>query len=310
MQNSRNTTTTNKIYNMTKTHLNNIMQIMVFQLNDKNFYGINVSKIKSIEDYRRFKLVKNNINSDECRGIFEGYIRYQGNIIPFLNTEKWLNIYEEDNSYKVTIIAEFNKRIISFPIFDIFNIYNVPIESLQTSGINKEVITYSTLLKINGEEETCLILDVEELLVEVFGIDESVTGAHDLETTTSKKLLVAEDSKSARFIIDEIMKHTTIDYEMFEDGEKIITHLKSLDEDDVNEIGLIITDLEMPKVDGYQVIAYVNKTDNLKHIPVIVNSSMSNLGVKQKTEDLGATGFVGKTDPEEFLNNIKKFMLN
>jgi two-component system chemotaxis response regulator CheV len=301
---------TSNIHSMTKTHLNNIMQIMVFQLNDRNFYGINVSKIKSIEDFRRFKIVKNNIkNIEDKKGIFQGYIQYQGEIVPFLNIEKWLNQFEEQNTYKVTIIAEFNRRIISFPIFDIFNICNVSIKNLQTSGINKEVVTYSTLIDINGVEETCLILDVEELLVEVFGIDDNVEQHDGYKLITDKKILIAEDSRSARFIIEEILKDTEISYQLFEDGEKIIKYLDILEDDEIYQIGLIITDLEMPKIDGYQVISYVNKSDKLKHIPVLVNSSMSNQGVNRKTEALGAVGFIAKTDPVKFLNSISEFIL-
>ena len=302
-------TSRERLDEMTKTHLSNVMQIMVFQLNDEVYYGINVSKIRSIEDFRRFTLIKNNIKNDGDEGILEGYIEYQKKVIPFLNMEKWLGLYKKENEYKVTIIAEFNKRTISFSIYDIDNIYNVSVEKLQTSGINQDIITYSTLLNINNQEETCLILDVEELLVEVFGVEKLIEKAHDSKLETNKMILIAEDSKSARFIIDDIMEKTEIEYKMFEDGLKIITYLESLEDKDIDKIGLIITDLEMPHKDGYQVLAFVTKSNKLKHIPVVVNSSMSNSGVIRKVEQLGAVGFVGKTDPEKFINQIEEHIL-
>ncbi len=294
---------------MTKTHLSNIMQIMVFQLNDKVYYGINVSKIRSIEDFRRYKLIKNNIKNEGNKEILEGYIEYQRKVIPFLNVEKWLNIYDEKNEYRVTIVAEFNKRTIAFPIYDIDNIYNVPVEKLQTSGVNKDIITYSTLLNINKIEETCLILDVEELLVEVFGVDKLIESTENTNIETPRSVLIAEDSKSARFIINDIMEKTNIEYKLFEDGEKIIEHLTHLQDSAIQKIGLIITDLEMPHKDGYQVIAFIQKDDRLKHIPIVVNSSMSNSGVIRKTEQLGAVGFIAKTDPEKFISQIKEHIL-
>ncbi len=303
------TTTMNSIHEMTKSHLNNIMQIMVFKLNDGVYYGTNVSKIKSIEDFRKYKLIKNNIKNDGNREILEGYIEYQKKIVPFLNIEKWLNLYDKNNEYRVTIVSEFNKKTISFPVFDVDNIYNISIEKLQTSHVNKELITYSTLLEIDGVEETCLILDVERLIEEVFGIDSIIDELEDTEVDSDKMVLIAEDSNSARHIIEQIMLKTKLEYKIFEHGRAILDYLKELDETQKEELGLIITDLEMPHIDGYQVVKFIKESKNLNHIPIVVNSSMSNTGVKFKTEELGADGFVSKTDPINFIKEIKENIL-
>ena len=303
------TTTMNSIHEMTKSHLNNIMQIMVFKLNDGVYYGTNVSKIKSIEDFRKYKLIKNNIKNDGNKEILEGYIEYQKKIVPFLNIEKWLSLYDKNNEYRVTIVSEFNKKTISFPVFDVDNIYNIAIEKLQTSHVNKELITYSTLLEIDGVEETCLILDVERLIEEVFGIDSIIDELDDTEVESDKIVLIAEDSNSARHIIEQIMKKTTLEYKIFEHGKAILDYIKELDEAQRDKIGLIITDLEMPHIDGYQVVKFIKNSKNLNHVPIIVNSSMSNTGVKFKTEELGADAFVSKTDPINFIKALKENIL-
>ena len=303
------TTTMNSIHEMTKSHLNNIMQIMVFKLNDGVYYGTNVSKIKSIEDFRKYKLIKNNIKNAGDKEILEGYIEYQKKIVPFLNIEKWLSLYNKTNEYRVTIVSEFNKKTISFPVFDVDNIYNIAIEKLQTSHVNKELITYSTLLEINGQEETCLILDVEKLIEEVFGIDSIIDELKNVEVESDKIVLIAEDSNSARQIIKQIMQKTKLEYKIFEHGKAILDYIKELDNIQTEKIGLIITDLEMPFIDGYQVIKFIKDNKSLNHIPIIINSSMSNTGVKFKTEELGADGFVSKTDPINFIEEIKKNIL-
>lgn len=303
------TTTMNSIHEMTKSHLNNVMQIMVFKLNDGVYYGTNVSKIKSIEDFRKYQLIKNNIKNDKGIDILEGYIEYQKKIVPFLNIEKWLGLYDKNNEYRVTIVSEFNKKTISFPVFDVDNIYNISIEKLQTSHGNKELITYSTLLEIDGVEETCLILDVERLIEEVFGIDAILEELEDIEVDSNKIVLVAEDSNSARHIIENIMKKTKLEYKIFEHGKAILDYIKDLDEKEIANIGLIITDLEMPHIDGYQVVKFIKDSKILNHIPVVVNSSMSNRGVKFKTEELGANAFVSKTDPINFVKEIQENIL-
>ncbi len=300
--------TISRVSNMTKSHMNNIMQIMLFQLNDKEYYGINVSKIKSIEDYKRYKVVKNEIKNGETSEILEGYINYHKQIIPFLNVEKWLGMYKPENTYMETVVCEYNKKLIAFPIFDIENIFNVNVESLQASDHNDNFITYSALIKVNNEDVVCRVLDVEQLLVDVFGLDVSIN-KHSKDGLNSKRLLlVAEDSPSARAIIESILEDTNIEYKMFEDGEKIITYLSMLKDEEINHIGLVITDLEMPHKDGYQVISFINESKKLQDIPVVVNSSMSDKGVILKTEKLGSVGFIGKTDPENFLKAIKTNM--
>lgn len=294
---------------LTDAHLNNTMQIMVFQLNDKTYYGINISKIKSIEDYRKYKLVKNSINNDGNREIIEGFIQYQGEIIPFLNIEKWLGMYREEHKYVVTIVAEFNRKTISFPIYEIENIYNISIENLQTSSVNKSFVTYSTIISVNGEDVTCLILDVEQLLVDTFGVDDELERDRGANFGLDREILFAEDSKSARFIIEEIMKKTDLKYKIFVDGEEIVRYLFELSDKDLDRVGIVVTDLEMPKLDGYQVISTIKSSDRLKYIPIIVNSSMSNSGVKRKVDSLGAVGFIAKTDADELLAQIDKNIL-
>ncbi|NWF66088.1 MAG: response regulator [Campylobacterales bacterium] len=308
--------TMKKVNSMTKAHLNNIMQIMVFKLNDNSLYGINVSKIKSIEDFKRYKLVKNdigasskgNLNSVKNSNILEGYINYHDLVIPYLNIEKWLGIFKDGNEYKVTLVSEFNRHTMAFGVSDILNIFNVSINDLQTTHLNKDFITYSALLEIDHAKEICFIVDVENLLQEVFG-EKVVVEDHLKNLGFNKEILIAEDSKSAQIIIDDILLETGIKYQKFNNGEELINYISTLDDKQIEQIGLVITDLEMPKKDGYQVISYIKSHDKTKHIPVVVNSSMSNEGVITKTKSVGACGFVTKTNPTKFIEQIKLFML-
>jgi len=73
-------------------------------------------------------------------------------------------------------------------------------------------------------------------------------------------------------------------------------------------VGMVITDLEMPRRDGYQVIKHIRESRNLSDIPIVVNTSMSNEGVQKKVMEMGAVGFIPKTDPENFVGSIREFM--
>jgi len=289
-----------------KTHLNNIMQIAIFKLNDGNHYGINVSKIKSFEDYKKYNISK---RSNDTNAILSGYIEYQKKIIPILNLEKWLGCYEEGNRYLEYVVCEYNDTTVAFPIAGIDNIHNIPTENLQQpEGFAEEYATYNTIQAIEGEQVICSILDVEKLLLDTFGMNFDTTIGHHT-FNSDKQVLIAEDSRTARTILDEVLKQTDLRYKFFNDGKFLMDALKVLNESEKENIGLIITDLEMPRKDGFQVIQFIQETPTLKQIPILVNSSMSNKGVEHKTESLGVKAFISKTDPRGLIGAIKQFMI-
>jgi two-component system chemotaxis response regulator CheV len=285
-----------------KTHLNNIMQIAIFSLSDGRYYGINVSKIKSFEDYNKYKIIKNDTIKSKY---LDGYIQHHKNVVPIINIEKWLEMYRPENVYYEYMVCEYNKHMVAFPICAINNIFNIPIEELQKPDVMfEDVITYNTVVEIGGQSTICLVLDVERLIMDTFGTEEIVRDEALL--ASDKEVLIAEDSKAARAVIDSIMESTQLKYRMFHDGKAIIDYLDGCSDAELENIGVIITDLEMPQRDGYQVLRHIQETKRLSDIPVIVNTSMSNEGVQKKVMELGAKSFIPKTDPENFLGEIRK----
>lgn len=285
-----------------KTHLHNIMQIAVFQLNDKNFYGINISKIRSIEDFKKYEVVKNNTVKSE---LLEGYIRYQKDVVPIISLEKWLGIHKSDNIYYEYLVCDYNKNRIALPICGIRNIFNVPIENLQKPDRMFDAITYDTVVEIDGAKTIVLVLDVEKLLFDTFGATYIIPQA---AIENGKELLIAEDSKTAQEIIRSILEPSGLRYQIFDDGQALIEHLDKLDDAALEQVGLVITDLEMPRKDGYQVLKTLHESARYKTIPVAVNTSMSDRGVDVKTQALGAVAFIAKTDPENFLGAVARHM--
>ncbi|MEF3191830.1 MAG: response regulator [Campylobacterales bacterium] len=302
--------TLTKINAMTQTHLNNVMQIMAFRLNDGVLYGINVAKIRSIEDYTRLRLTRNQIHTADVHRFLEGFIQYHGTIVPLLNLECWLGIQCDQSVYTAVIVSEFNRHMISFPVLEIAAIYNIPVEKLHTSHVNRDQVTYSTLLKTeHKQEEVCYIVDVEKFLSEIFDTTAEIAHTEKLAAKSARKVLIAEDSKSAQSIIRQIMAMSDLDYELYDNGRLLCDALDALDEEGLAHIGLVITDIEMPVMDGFQVISCIKKSARLRHLPIVVNTSMSNEGIVKKTMELGASGFIAKTDPVAFLAQIDKHLL-
>lgn len=295
----------NKILdNTTETYKNNTMQLAVFKLNDENYYGINVNKVKSFVKTSDCK-ISLSLSDDKYT---EGFIVVRDETYPLLNLDKWImNKPLEVREYAKVILCEFNQQRIAFLATDILRIYNKNSGELERTAINESKITYLTKIKLTDKsdekEELCIILDVENCINEINGKDiGKLVELENLEKVKFRKqLLIAEDSKIAQQIISEIAKKTGVSFILFNDGNELIKYIES--HGSVEDIGLVISDIEMPIKDGFQVVQILKNNQKTKNIPIYLNTSMSNDGVKHKAEELGA-GFVEKTSPKKIVEII------
>jgi two-component system chemotaxis response regulator CheV len=136
-------------------------------------------------------------------------------------------------------------------------------------------ITYTTYVKVDDKDELCTVFNAEQLLRDVGWTDDGeddVKKFVDDKIETNKLILAAEDSGVAREVLNKFFKKTGARFEIYANGSLLINRLDELDPETV---GMVLTDIEMPGTDGYQVASYVKNTAKYAHIPVIVNSSMT-----------------------------------
>ncbi|MBD3806620.1 response regulator [Sulfuricurvum sp.] len=118
------------------------------------------------------------------------------------------------------------------------------------------------------------------------------------------KLLSAEDSGVIQGVLITVYEQLGLDYELFKDGSLLLERLKELDPDDVS---LIITDLEMPVMDGLRLITAIKEDMAYSGIPVVVNTNMANGSVATKCYALGVSHIIPKLDVDELVNAIKTY---
>lgn len=314
----------NQIKDLTTAHFSNKMQISAFKIIDEPdvpIYGINISKVKSFEMTNDIKITKTMGNDNLLMGI--GHIR--NDTVSIVNLGKWLGEkkYSEDpKEYKYTVLCEFNETKIAFVCNKIIRIYNKnaeELEVLEDIGVDNK-ITYITKIDVNDEhintsreqeEELCLVLDVEKMLSDFFPnkdkekIEE--VKSFDKPKLNDKLILVAEDSETAVLSMKRIFEDLNVKFMFFKNGESIINWLSEHEKEN-QDVGLIITDLEMPIKDGYRVIDYVKNNENWKNTPLYAHSSMSNVGAVEKTKILGVNDFIPKFNPKMLLEIIKKHL--
>jgi two-component system chemotaxis response regulator CheV len=154
------------------------------------------------------------------------------------------------------------------------------------------------------------IVDIEKMVSEVFPfIDEEIRNValQATDVDSSKFLLVAEDSVVATKILKDVLNKLGVTSRFFENGKKLLDFVDS-SEDEMGRCGLIITDLEMPEVSGFEVIKKIKSKPGMEKIPIAVNSSMSGDSNRNMALSLGADHFMAKTSPTEIAELVNKYL--
>ena len=126
-----------------------------------------------------------------------------------------------------------------------------------------------------------------------------------LKKNNKKVILAAEDSKVAREILIAFFRKIEAHFEIFQNGTELVERLKHIDP---HSVGCVITDIEMPGTDGFQVAQFIKGTSDLAHIPIIVNSSMTTTAIKNKMISIGVDDFVGKTDIQSLYKSVYEYL--
>ena len=278
---------------LTQAHLRNVQQLAVFYTGHGDVYAINIAKIKAFIITEEIAITDTPTDTDIVEGI--GTIR--GEPITLINLDRWLG-YDAlpVNEYKLIIFCEFNHKQVGFLVKDMVNIVEKTTAELINSENQNSKVTYTTYVEINKKDHLCTVFNAEQLLSDIGWTD---INASDLDRYVTRPLkddkviLIAEDSAVAREVINQFMRKAKANFIISSDGGDL---LHRLEEFKPEEVALIITDIEMPGTDGYQVAKFIKETSQYSHIPVVVNSSMTTDAVKDKMNRIGIDGFVGKTD--------------
>lgn len=291
---------------MTQGHLRNVQQLAVFYTGHNNIYAINIAKVKAFIITEEVAI--NDTPKDT--NIIAGIATIRGEPVTLINLDAWLGLKPFDTKeYKLIIFCEFNHKKIGFLVKDMLDIVEKTTQELRHTEETNSKITYTTYVKVNNKDELCTVFNAEQLLRDIKWTDD---GGRDIKKYvegkihSSKKILAAEDSAVAREVLHKFFSQIEVEYEIYPNGGELIDRLQELDPE---KVGLVITDIEMPGTDGYQVASFIKNNSKYEHIPVVVNSSMTTDAVKGKMTQIGIDGFVGKTDINSLYNITNKLLL-
>ncbi|GHR54216.1 chemotaxis protein CheV [Helicobacter pylori] len=302
----------------TSLHLNNEAQFLCFRLDeekDAQLYGLNIFKIREIIHYDG-EVTEILGGSD---GVMLGFLSVRGESIPLVDVKRWLHYnasdlgrnlkeYSVKDEHNLVIVCHFSNHSIALKVLKIERIIHknwTEISAGDKQGINEEG-KISAIARFD-EERVVQILDVEKMISDVFP---SLKDLDDLtlrciEAIQSQKLiLIAEDSLSALKTLEKIVQTLELRYLAFPNGKELLDYL--YEKEHYQQVGVVITDLEMPVISGFEVLKTIKADSRTERIPVIINSSMSSDSNRQLAQSLEADGFVVKSNILEIHEMLRK----
>ena len=278
----------------------------------EGIYGVNVAKVKEI--VKMPNLTELPGMPDYIEGIFD----LRGVVIPVINLAKWMHIEEPKEAILKprVIIAEFSNIFIGFIVHEAKRIRRInwkdiePANFAGSSGmgaLDKSKITGVTRIE---NDDVLLILDLESI-VEELGIyqpkmEVEVSEIHKF----SGVALILDDSLTARRLVNEALTKMGLRVVEAKDGVEGLEKLNDLyamyKEDLEDNLRVIISDVEMPQMDGFHFAANVKDDKRFANIPIIFNSSLSNEFSEIHGKDAGGDAFLTKFNATEFYAAVSK----
>lgn len=295
----------NSVEQLTQAHLRNVQQLAVFRTGNDDIYAINIAKIKAFIITDEVDVTDTPTETD----VIEGIATIRGEPVTLINLDRWLGYSKLAlNDYKLIIFCEFNHKQVGFLVKNMVNIVEKTTAELKNSEDQNSKVTYTTYVEVEGKDRLCTVFNAEQLLSDIGWTD---INASDLDryitkpVSNEKKILVAEDSAVAREVMSQFLKKAKAQFDIFNNGGDLLDAIENMNPKD---IGIIITDIEMPGTDGYQVAQAIKDNSALNHVPVVVNSSMTTEAVKGKMNSIGVDDFVGKTDVPALYDIVIKYL--
>lgn len=277
----------------------NRLELLMFRLNDGEMYGINVFKVKEVIRCPQLTTVHSS------HPVVRGITNIRGKTLSIMDLGSAIQgpqIENPDDS--LIIITEFNRSIQGFMVEGVERIVNLNWEDIHLPPEGSESNSYINAIT-NVDDELVQLIDVEKVLTEVVGEPDMVASAVaekvEIASGQLRNVLVVDDSVVARKQIVGALEQVQVESTTANNGKQALEILRkwAADEKPINQhIAMVISDIEMPEMDGYTFTTEVRSDDRLKHLYIILHTSMSGVFNQSMVDRVGADKFIAKFEPD------------
>ncbi len=301
---------------------NSMFELLLFRLGRPSgalkheLFGINVFKVREIMVMPEITtMVK---SSPAVMGI----ANVRGQLIPVVNLPKIVGC-EPVKGLGILLVTEFSRTTQAFAVEEVDEIVRLEWkQALTADGTGGGLVT--SLARLDGDKEgsrLAQVLDVEQILRDVFP-DQHHTFREDTvmpqgSIPPGSVILAADDSAVARMMIEQALQAMNIPVIMTRSGKEAWEKLESLQAQAQSQgipirdrVALVLTDLEMPEMDGFTLTRNIKDDPRYAGIPVMIHSSLAGTATENHAKSAGADAYVGKFVAEELGSKILEVVGN
>lgn len=289
----------------------NRLELLLFKLNGRQRYGINVFKVREVLQCPPLT------SMPRLNKLVRGVAHIRGQTISVIDMSMATGGRKiEDISNGFIVIAEYNRSVQGFLVSSVERIININWESILPPPEGAGKASYLTAVT-EVDKELIEILDVEKILNEISPAREVVSedmadelAQHD-ESLDNKIIFIADDSSVARSQVKKALSSLGLEIEAAKDGKEALERLKEIAAetgDVTDKVGVIVSDIEMPEMDGYTLTAEIKSTPELQKLHVVLHTSLSGVFNQAMVKKVGADDFIAKFHPDELATAVKKWL--
>ncbi|WP_394221904.1 chemotaxis protein CheV [Alteromonas gracilis] len=288
----------------------NRLELLLFRLNGRQRFGINVFKVREVLQCPPLTAMP------KLNPLVRGVAHIRGQTISVIDLSmatKGRKI--EDLSNAFIVIAEYNRSVQGFLVGAVERIINTNWDAIMPPPQGTGRASYLTAVT-EVENELIEILDVEKILNEISPLNaevsEDVAEGLSTEGQENKIIFIADDSAVARNQVKKALTSLGLEIELAKNGLEALNRLKEIAEeygDVTNRVGVLVSDIEMPEMDGYTLTAEIKNTPELQKLHVVLHTSLSGVFNQAMVQKVGADDFIAKFHPDELATAVQKWLM-
>ena len=274
----------------------NKMEILLFNLGGGEKFGINVFKVKEVCQAGKITRTPNMPDG------VDGIVSLRGHVMPVLNLANFMGMHPAEK-HQTMMVAEYSNHILGFLVKEVDRIIRVDWDKVRaTEGMLSDKGALITAITELPDGTLISILDVEQILANAFG--ETIVGSVErVQSEHDLCIFFADDSMVARRKIAEVLDKMGVKHIQASNGHEALERLNAMADTAQNtganlhdQIQVILTDAEMPEMDGYVLTQHIKADRRFDGIPVVMHSSLSSDANRAMGRRVGVDYYVPKFD--------------
>jgi len=278
----------------------NRMELLLFRLGSNRRFGINVFKVREVINTPPM------VRLPKAPQVVRGIAHIRGKTIPILDLRlATTGVASPADETHSVIITEYNRSIQGFWVSGVDRIINLNWQDIQPppAGAGSSYVTAVARV----DNELIQILDVEKVLAELNPQADGLQAVEELPGAAGHHVLVVDDSSVARAQIRRTLETIGVEMTFANDGEAGLQQLQTWSQESdspLSRLLLVISDIEMPRMDGYTLTTRIRQDERLSHLRVLLHTSLSGVFNKDLVQQVGADDFLAKFRPDELAERV------